>query len=282
MTPPYPVDLHCHTSRSDGAWSPQQVLAHAADIGVRVLAMTDHEIGGDPDTLTAAEALGIQLVPGIEIITCGRGHSGEKADILGLGIDWQAPALAAHAAGNRQAQCNWTAAIVPRLVEQYGGHWPLEPWLARVGQPFLHEGNVYDELVRRGHLSGVRYEQYLANYVAPGAPLHVPLQRPRATDAIALVHTLGGLAILTLTDLDPADWQPVVAALCADGSLDGLEVRHPKLSAENQARAQALAHAHGLLLSGGSDFHKPARGPLAQTGLTLDEAEPLLKRLREP
>lgn len=276
MSTPYPVDLHCHTRRSDGAWSPGAVLSHAAALGVRALAFTDHEVGGDLDVLAAADALGIRLVPGVELIT--RGPHGEKVDVLGLGIDWAGPALAAHAARNRQAQLDWTRAVLPRLAAAFSGDWELAPWLARLGHPFLHEGNVYDELVHRGHLSGVPYERYLATYIAPGCPLHVPLARPSAADAVALVHALGGLAILTLTNLAPERWAPVVASL-HDAGLDGLEARNPKLSDDASARAFALARAHGLLVSGGSDFHTPARGPLARAGLTLAEAEPLLTRL---
>lgn len=274
--PPYPVDLHCHTTRSDGAWTPQAVLDHASGIGVQVLAFTDHEIGGDLDVLAAAAARGIRLVPGVELIT--RGPESEKVDVLGLGVDWAAPALAAHAVRNRQAQLAWTEAVLPRLAAVFGGVWELPAWLARVGHPFLHEGNVYDELVRRGHLSGVQYERYLAEHTAPGRPLHVPLARPSAAEAVALVHALGGLAILTLTDLAPGRWETVVAGL-REAGLDGLEARNPKLSAEDSARAFALAAEHGLLVSGGSDFHKPGRGPLARAGLTLAEAEPLLSRL---
>lgn len=272
----YPVDLHCHTTRSDGAWSPEQVIDHASEIGVRVLAFTDHEVGGDAEVVAAARARGIRLVPGVELIT--RGPRGEKVDLLGLGVDWSHPAMSAHAARNRRAQLDWTHAMLPRVRAHVGGDWELAPWLQRVGHPFLHEGNLYDELVRRGHLSDIAYEDYLATVVAPGCPLHVPLDRLSAAEAVALVHELGGLAILTLSDLAPERWADVVALLCRAG-LDGLEARNPKLSAAASAQAFALARARGLLVSGGSDFHKPARGPLARTGLTLAEAEPLLARL---
>jgi len=268
---PYPVDLQVHTTHSDGAWSPEAVFRHAAELGVHTLALTDHDVPGDPAWIALAVTYGIQLIPGIEVMC--RDADQCRVDLLGLGVDWGSSGLRRYADRIARGQRAWTAAIAPRLESLLGEAGLVEGLLE--DRDFLHEGDLYEIFADRGRIvRGISFGRFACAWTDPGRPLHHPIpEKPNPEEGVALIREAGGVAALTLSGLPRDRWEPLARRLKAAGA-QALEVRHPQL--DRPEDAEDLATRLDLVWVGGSDFHHPGRSTLGQSGLTEPEAAPLL------
>jgi len=265
------IDLHCHSCASDGVLTPAQVVARAAERGVCVLALSDHDsIAGLAEARTAAEQHGLTLIPGVEVSVL---REGRTLHVLGLNVDPDSPALLEALTEQGRLRQSRGEAMAARFVR--AGLAPVaDHALSLAGDGGIGRMHFARALVELGHVRNE--ETAFRRWLKPGCPAHVAGGWIALEPAIAAIRAAGGTAVLAHPlryGLSHAKFMRLVEVFRAEGG-EGLELGPARLSgAEIDAIVGACAR-HGLGLSLGSDFHAP--GPLAELGrvVTLPERIP--------
>jgi len=246
------VDLHTHSTASDGTLPPEAVIATAVRVGLSALALTDHDtLAGLPAAREAAAPSGLRVIAGVELSAL---HEGRELHLLGLHLD-STDKLDAHLAEFRETRRARAERIVKRLNE-LGVPIALSAVLAQSAGASVGRPHVARAMVAGGWASD--FKDAFERYLGSGKPAFVPKHRLTMSDAIRMVHEAGGLAVLA----HPAQegTRERLAELVPLG-LDGIEVRHPSHNAEDVMRLGALAEHFKLVPSGGSDWHGASKGP---------------------
>jgi len=255
LVPPHPshIDLHTHTDRSDGLLAPARLVAEAAAVGVRLLAITDHDTLAGFRDLPATDGP-LVVIPGVEINSVADGveelREGEL-HILGLGVDPDDEAFEAILAEQRAHRVERFFRIVRRLRslglsidEQVAG---LEPAAgASLGRP-----QVARLLVAAGHAASV--DDAMERILARGRPGYEPRAGIGPAAAIRAIRAAGGLAVLAHF-AEAAERRGLVAELREIG-LGGLEVHYRHFSVATIAALARVARDLSLVPTGGSDYH---------------------------
>jgi predicted metal-dependent phosphoesterase TrpH len=262
------VDLHLHTTVSDGRCTPAELVARAAAAGVTVMAATDHDTtAGVSDVRAHAERAGILAIPGIEITAV---ENGRDVHMLGYFFDPSNPALGAFLAAQRSTRVARIIAIAERLAS-LGMPIDVGPMLAdaarqegtSIGRP-----KVARAMIELGYVADVR-EAFDA-WLGRGCPAFVERAGASTEEVIAIVHRAGGLASLAHPGRTEIDAR--IPAL-RDAGLDAIEVYHSDHDASSVRRYERMARDLDVLVTGGSDFHgDPAHG-LEPGGATLPPRE---------
>lgn len=255
---PSPVDLHTHTSRSDGVLAPAVLVAAAAATGVRLLAVTDHDTLAAWRELTAAGAPSLpatlELLPAVEINSVAREipdlPDGEL-HLLGLGVDPADDGFEAVLAAQRERRRARFRAMIARLREC---GMPVEAQLEALdlgaidalGRPTLARA-----LVAAGHATSVH--DAFARLVGRDAPGYVPREGIGPTEAITAIRAAGGLPVLAHFAAAPG--RPGLVRTLVDAGLGGLEVYYRGFDRAAVAALAGLARDLGLVATGGTDFH---------------------------
>jgi 3',5'-nucleoside bisphosphate phosphatase len=249
-TPPPPpsgfVDLHVHSTASDGSSLPADVVAAAKRAGLSAIALTDHDtVAGIDDATRAGLALGVRVVPGVELSAV---EGDVETHILGLHLS-DTRELEATLGGLRDMRRSRAERIVQRLNE-LGVRIELAAVLEQAAGGAIGRPHVARAMIAEGW--AIDFRDAFDRYLASGRPAYVAKERLAVVDAIGLIHRAGGLAILA----HPAQGgtRERIEAFVRDG-IDGVEVRHPGHSNEDIARLGALVDHFGLVPSGGSDWH---------------------------
>jgi len=246
------VDLHTHSTHSDGSLLPGQLLALAKEKGLRAIALTDHDtVAGVEEAVTAGKELGVEVVPGVEISAqFGPG----TMHILGYYLQTTQPELIGALKKLQQARAARNPKIIERLQTlglKITAAEVLELSGGQVGRPHIAQA-----LVQRGYVSSM--DEAFSRYLKKGAVAYVEKFRFSPQHAIGLIRKAGGLASLahpfTLGIDEPAELRPVVMELQAMG-LEGMEVFYPEHTEQMTALYDDVAQRLGLLRTGGSDFH---------------------------
>jgi 3',5'-nucleoside bisphosphate phosphatase len=247
---PGAVDLHTHTTASDGTYAPRDLVAEAASRGVRVLAVTDHDsTEGLAEAIDEAERWRpLEIVPGIEI-NCD--VEGAEIHVLGYLMDWQAEWFQDFCREQRRER----RARIHRMVER----------LAAIGMPLdadevfaiVKEGSagrphVAQVMVARGYVKTVR--EAFDKYLGSGKPGHVPRKKVTPEDAVRIIRKAGGVPVFAHPGL--ADRDELIPGLIAAG-LMGIECYYTEHSAAQRATYLQICKDHDLVATGGSDFHGP-------------------------
>jgi 3',5'-nucleoside bisphosphate phosphatase len=256
------IDLHLHTTASDGRLSPAALVERAWRQGLRTIAVTDHDtVAGIREAADAAASFGLRLVTGVEITAV---IDGEDVHVLGYFVDPADERLAALLASQRKHRV-WRVQEMGRRLAEHGCPVDLTETLAAAARhPDRSVGRpaVAQALVRAGHVPDVvtAFDLWLGN----GQPCCVPRSGPSFGEVVQAVDAAGGLVSLA---------HPVLAGLdaripeWASQGLAALEVFHPEHGAEDVARYATMAKELGLLVTGGSDFHgDPSDGVRAVLG----------------
>lgn len=250
-TPAPHVDLHAHSTASDGTQAPAAAVDAAHRAGVAALALTDHDtLAGIPEAQRAADAVGLRLVPGVELSV----HQGDhEVHLLGLHI--RDVALLQDALELYRDRRRARAASIVDKLNAIGVGVTMEGVLTAAAGGAVGRPHVAKALIAGGHVRDAR--EAFDRFLGAGRPGYVDKERLDIADGIALIHRAGGIAVLA----HPAGegtrerLEPLVAA-----GLDGLEIRHPSHSAEDVKRLTALTAFFGLVPSGGSDWHGALQG----------------------
>lgn len=246
------VDLHTHSTASDGVYSPSELLQHARDAGLRVLALTDHDTtNGLAEGTEAARAMGIDFIPGLELNT---DNGGGEIHILGYFPDLSRPDFQEALQTLRDARERRGQRIVERL-NQHGISISWER-VREIAQGAVGRPHVAMALIEAGYAQNV--SEAFEKYIGRGRVGYVPRYRLSPFDATRLIDSANGLPViahpLTLPGLTTlCEWLP---ELCAAGMV-GLETYYGPYTAENEAELRALADEYHLIPTGGSDFHGP-------------------------
>jgi 3',5'-nucleoside bisphosphate phosphatase len=242
------IDLHTHTTASDGSLAPAALIEAAREAGLRVLSITDHDTtAGFEAVLDRADQAGLELVPGIEITAVA---DGRDMHVLGYFIDPSSSTLRAFLGRQRDDRLRRVEEMTRRLAA-LGCPISAEAMLATaasghsVGRP-----QIAAALVNAGYVQ--TRDEAFERFLEHGGPAYVPRQGAAPEAVIALVHAAGGLASLAHPGVTKRDDR--IAALAAAG-LDALEARHSDHDPATEQRYRDLAREHGLLVTGGSDFH---------------------------
>lgn len=264
------ADLHVHTTHSDGACTPGDVVRSAAAVGLAAVAITDH------DTVSAvavarpeADRLGIELIAGIEV-TAER--EGREIHLLGHFVRDDDPALVAAVADLRARRAGRIEAMADRL-RGLGLFLDLTAIRNAYPRATIGRKHLADWLTRTGQTVSVR--DAFARYLGDAGPGHVPKPRLPWRDAIALIRGARGVAGLAHP---PFDLRQSTLRELADGGLGSIEVAGPGVDRKCGLRWRGWADALGLAPIAGSDFHAPDR-PGRWVGAVATPAEDL-KRLR--
>jgi len=262
-SPPRHVDLHAHSTASDGTATPTGAVEAANRAGVVALALTDHDtLAGVPEAQVAADRLGLRLVPGVELSVH---QEGVEVHLLGLHIR-DVAGLQAELEAIRDQRRLRAIAMVEKLAAA-GAPIAIEAVLAEAAGGAIGRPHVARALVAAGHVKDQR--EAFDRFLAAGRPAYVDKARLEIADGIAMVHRAGGLAIIAHPGAEGR--RERIEPLVPMG-LDGLEVRHPSHSAEDVKRLDALAQHFGLVVSGGSDWHGAMQGPRVLGAMRVPEA----------
>ena len=244
------VDLHSHTTASDGTLTPAALVREAARRGVRVLAVTDHDsTEGLAEALAEAQAHPpLQIVPGIEI-NCD--VEGAEIHILGYGMDYEAAWFREFCARQREERRARVHRMADRL-SALGMPIDADEVFAIVKEGSAGRPHVAQVMVARGYVKTVR--EAFDRYLGSGKPAHVPRVKLTPADAVRLIRRAGGAPVLAHPGL--ADRDELIPDLIAAG-LMGIESYYPEHSAAQTAGYVQTCRDHGLVPTGGSDFHGP-------------------------
>jgi hypothetical protein len=267
------VDLHTHTTASDGSLTPAELVAAARDAGLKAVAVTDHDTtAGLDQALAAGREMGLTVVPGVEI-SVEAGLAG-GVHVVGLFVDHHHPSLAAALERLQQARAQRNPRMVERL-NRLGIPLTLEEVTAFAGGEIVSRAHFAQALVARGVVAS--REEAFARYLGAGKPAYVPKQRLSPHQAIALLRRAGAVPILAHPGLLPLERGPLeeLVRRFQEMGLEGLEAHYSEHDRPTRLWLERLAARLGLVVSGGSDFHGRAKPDIALGRGKGDLAVPL-------
>jgi 3',5'-nucleoside bisphosphate phosphatase len=246
------IDLHMHSTFSDGSCTPGELVDMAADSGLKAIALTDHDtIDGVGRFLQAAAAHGIAAISGVELSAeCSPG----TMHILGYGVDIENAELCERLAWLRAKRANRNVLILEKINE-LGLELGWDEIAACAGSDVVGRPHFAQAMIARGYCSDK--QEVFDKYLAKGRRAYVDRVRLAAEECIALIRSAGGVAVLAHPDslkLSHSKLRAKVADLSALG-LGGIECYYSTFIPRDSERILSLASEFGLLATGGSDFH---------------------------
>lgn len=244
------IDLHTHSTVSDGTDTPRDLVAKAAAAGLDVVALTDHDsTAGWDEAQQAADQHGIRLVRGIELST---EHLGRGQHLLGYGVDPTVPALADLIERGNSSRDGRVAETVARLAD-LGLYITVDDVARHAAGGTSGRPHVADALIEAGYVAD--RDEAFALYLKRGQPAAVRRWLPTLTDAVAAIFDAGGAAVLAHPwgrggHIDESE----IAWLTGVG-LVGIEVDHQEHTAADRADLHAIARNLNLIVTGSSDHH---------------------------
>lgn len=245
------IDLHLHTTASDGTLTPSALVSRAAAIGLRIIAVTDHDtLAGLPEARAAAAAHGLRLVDGVEITAV---EDRRDLHLLAYFIDPANAALVDFLAVQRQDRMRRMRDIAERLAA-LDVPVDIESVIAeRKDGRSLGRPQIADALVAAGHARD--RDDAFDRFIGSDRPAYVPRRGARPDDVIDIVRRAGGIVSMAHPALTKKD--EIIPRLASAG-LAALEARHSDQDPAAEQHYRELASRYGLAVSGGSDFHGDA------------------------
>lgn len=265
------IDLHLHSTASDGSLSPSALVREARAGGLHVISLTDHDTSsGVAEAASAAEG-SLHVIPGIEVSTV---HEGGELHMLGYFIDPLHPELMRFAALAFEGRRERMRGMLQRLetlgvfvrfgdVEAAAG-----PDARSMGRPHLARA-----LMQRGYVSS--FADAFDRYIGDAGPAYLPTDLVSTCRAIEMIHAAGGLAVWAhpRAEIFERDIRRFVS-----WGIDGVECFRPRCDAVDSLRLENTARELGLLMTGGSDWHGPWHGRLGTFAVTAEDVGAFLER----
>jgi len=242
------IDLHIHTTASDGTLTPAQVVREAARAGLSVIAIADHDTtDGVPEALEAGRDAGIVVIPAVEVSTTA--PEGD-AHILGYWMEFEDPRFQSFLRRPREERPQRIAAMCAKLNALGVSVDPADVYREAGGRETVGRPHLARVLLERGYVASM--DDAFRLYLGRGKPGYAERFKNSARDAIRTIQACGGIPVLAHPGLD--ERPGLVDSLIREGIL-GLEVYCPDHGPEDTERFRALAERHGLFATGGSDYH---------------------------
>ncbi|TCS94687.1 PHP domain-containing protein [Hazenella coriacea] len=257
------VDLHTHTTASDGLLSPTAIVHLAKEKGLRAVAISDHDtVTGIEEAQAAGEELGVEVVPGVEISSLWKDR---EIHMLGYFIDIHDPLLLKRLEAQRNVRQVRNQMMIDKL-NQLGISITMDEVIAKsrskkgtlnVGRP--HIGEV---LIEKGIVMNMN--EAFDRYLGRDGQAYITPERITPHEAIDLIRKSGGVAVLAHPGL--YDFDELISELVSRG-LDGIEYNHPDHDEEAKDRYRAMADHWNLIYTAGSDFHGERHGSMYHADL---------------
>jgi 3',5'-nucleoside bisphosphate phosphatase len=268
------VDLHVHSTASDGKLSPAQIIARAAEIGLKVIALTDHDsVDGIIPALEAVKVFpSLTFIPGVEIST---DLADGEAHILGYFIDYASPELAKLLQKSRDSRSGRGKRMVEKL-NSLGVNITWDRVQQIAGDGAIGRPHVARAMMEKGYIK--QFEEAFDKYIGHGGPAYVEREKMTPEEAVSMIVNAKGLPALAhpFTVKDP---EAMVINLKKAG-LVGLEVYYKDNTPNQTANTLQLAKKYGLIPTGGTDFHGIGDSnevKLGGTEVPMSSAERLIK-----
>jgi predicted metal-dependent phosphoesterase TrpH len=246
------VDLHMHSTASDGSRAPADVVRAAKKASLAAIALTDHDsVAGLAEAEAAGAELGVRVVKGVELSAV----EGETETHL-LGLHLRDTEVLERGLGLLRAMRTRRGQTIVERLNGLGVAVSFDSVLAQAGTGVVGRPHVARALIAEGWATDAR--DAFDRYLGAGRPAYVAKEQLSMPDAIAMIHDAGGLAVLAHPGAGGT--RERIEALRGLG-LDGVEVKHPSHSSSDTTRLRGLCEQFGLLPSGGSDWHGAADGP---------------------
>jgi predicted metal-dependent phosphoesterase TrpH len=247
------VDLHVHTTASDGVMSPSEIVRYAKTKGLQAIAITDHDtIQGLKEGLIEGEKVGLEVIPGIEI---SAEHFPGSMHLLGFFIDHHNPLLSEKLEYLQKARAERNPKIVEKL-NRLGIKITYEEVVKASGGGQVGRPHFAQVLLDKKYVRG--FQEAFDRFLKKGAPAYVDKLRFTAEEALHFINEAKGVAVLahpkTLHMEGYSELDKLVLRLIEKG-LKGLEVYYPEHSPLEVAHYKTLAERYGLLITGGTDYH---------------------------
>jgi len=251
------IDLHIHSTFSDGAFTPEEIVKHASKKGLAAVSITDHDnTDATLSAIRAAKKLGVEIVPGVELSVEPESPRDEEIHILGYYIDWQDDNFQEKLRNFREARRKRAYKILEKL-DRLGVKIDPQQLFELAGKGSVGRMHVAKVLKEEGFVNYL--QEAFDRYLAYGKPAYVPKLRLPSQEALDLISRLGGISVIA-HPLYGGNSKEIIQKLKGLG-LDGIEVYYTRHTPEDIKRFRSWAKTLGLLITGGSDCH----------GGTLDE-----------
>ena len=253
-------DLHAHSCFSDGTYTPEELVAEAKRVGLKAVALTDHNnVGGLPRFEAAAKAADVEAVCGVEFST---DYQGSELHILMLGVNpahYKAIESVLREFHQRKEKSNRD---LIRRLNGAGIDISYEELSTKTASGFINRAVIASELMDKGYVSSVK--EGFKKYLSEENGFFVPPKRLDAYEVISFIKSLGGIAVLAhpFLNLDEEGLRRFLPEAIASG-LDAMETIYSKYDAQTTVNAKKIAEEFGILQSGGSDFHGKAKPDIA-------------------
>jgi len=247
------VDLHLHTTASDGVLRPSEIVRYAKAKELQAIAITDHDtIEGLKEGLSEGERIGFEVIPGIEI---SAEHSPGSMHILGYFFDIHYPLLNERLGYLQKARAERNPKIVEKL-NRLGINITFEEVVKASGGGQIGRPHVANVLIEKAYVKS--FQEAFDRFLKKGAPAYVDKFRFTSKEALHFINKSKGVGVLahpnTLGMNGYSDLEKLILKLVGEG-LKGIEVYYPEHTTAEVAQYKTLAERYGLLKTGGTDYH---------------------------
>lgn len=266
-------DLHCHTKLSDGSVGIEELISLAKRRGLKAIAITDHDtFAGAVRGVNIGKRMGLTVIPGAELSTTDPA-TGRKVHILCYNCE-----VPARLEGTCHRTLENRKKAATEMLKKVMRYYPLPPEMVvrcATGCAAVYKQHIMHALVEAGYADGMYGEVFHRLFNKENGVARVNVEYPDVREVIDLIHSAGGIAVLA----HPFQYDSIdlMKALVEEGRLDGVEAAHHSQSEEQRSFLREFAAEHGLLVTGGSDFHGMYGGAARAVGSVSIEDEAVEK-----
>jgi len=246
------IDLHTHSTKSDGSYSPTELVEYALEKNLSAIALTDHDtVAGIDEAFEAAKGKPIEIVPGIELSS---EYQGKDIHIIGLDIDYNSATLNTKLTRFQESRSNRNR-LMCEALQQHGLDITYEKLIAAFPSSVITRAHYAQYLVNNKLISSK--EEAFDRYIGDYGPCYIHRKKGSPKQAIQLILSAGGIPILAhpmLYHFGTTQLNELVGKL-VDAGLIGIEAVYSSHNASEERDIRKLAQKHQIQISGGSDFH---------------------------